>query len=212
MSFEQSELDRQLSGLIILGSVVAVQMKPPRVRIESDGWLSPWVMWNAVAAGHARHWRHPSVGEQAVLLNPSGDPAQGVAIIGFYTAEFDGDGRQDVIGWLMPDGAVMEYDHAAGALLAGGMKTVVVMAAESVTVKSTTITLDADDVMVTNNLTVGAAINHLANGGAKASFGGAIDARGGIHSDADVTAGDISLRGHGHIEQGDGNRTGSAVS
>lgn len=210
MSFEQSEMDRQLSSLIMLGNVAAVQMKPPRVRIESDGWTSDWVMWNAVAAGRARHWRPPSIGEQAVLLSPSGDPAQGVAIIGFYTGEFDGDGRPDVVGWLMPDGAVMEYDHAAGALLVDGVKTVNVNAADSVTVKTTTITLDAQDVMVTNNLTVGAAINHLANGGAKASFGGAIEAKGGIHSDADVTAGGISLLGHVHQEQGDGALTSAA--
>lgn len=204
MSYALSELDRQLSGLIIAGSVSAVQLNPPRVRIESDGWQSAWLPWFAFAAGAARHWRPPSVGEQAVLLSPSGDPAQGFAIVGFYTADFPGDGRADVVGWLMPDGAVLEYDHAAGALLVNGVKTVNVNAAESVTVKTTTITLDAQDVIVTNNLTVGAAINHLAKGGAKASFGGEIDAKGQIRSGTDVKAGAISLVGHGHIERGDG--------
>ncbi|MBI3143819.1 MAG: phage baseplate assembly protein V [Pseudogulbenkiania sp.] len=204
MSFEVSEMDRQLSSMIMAGSVTAVQMKPARVRVESDGWVSDWVPWFAFAAGAARHWRPPTVGEQAVLLSPSGDPAQAFALVGYYTDAFDGDGRADVVGWLMPDGAVMEYDHAAGAMLVDGVKTVMVNAAESVTVKTVQITLDAQDVLVTNNLTVGAAINHLAKGGAKATFGGEIDAKGLIHSDADVTAGDISLKGHRHIEQGDG--------
>lgn len=210
MSFELSEIDRQVSSLIMAGNVAAVQMKPPRVRVESDGWTSDWVPWFAFAAGKARHWRPPSIGEQAVLLNPSGDPAQGFALVGYYTDSFDGDGRPDVVGWLMPDGAVMEYDHAAGAMLVDGVKTVMVKAAESVTVKTTQITLDAQDVLVTNNLTVGAAINHLANGGAKATFGGEVEAKGPIHSDADVTAGDISLQQHVHQEQGDGALTGAA--
>ncbi|WP_199104157.1 phage baseplate assembly protein V [Aquitalea sp. ASV11] len=212
MHFELSELDRQLASLIIPGSVSAVQLKPPRVRVQSGEWESDWQPWLAVAAGQARHWRAPSIGEQAVLINPSGDPAQGFALVGFYTDQFDGDGRADVIGWHMPDGAVLEYNHASGSLLVDGVSSVQVQAAQQVTVRSTRITLDADDVVVTQNLTVGAAINHLAKGGAKASFGGAIAAKGEIHSEADVSAGKISLQGHGHMEQGDGARTGDAVS
>lgn len=174
MNYEQSEMDRQLSSLIMLGHVAAVQMKPPRVRIESDGWTSGWVVWNAVAAGHARHWRPPSIGEQAVLLNPSGDPAQGVAIIGFYTSEFDGDGRPEVVGWLMPDGAVMEYDRSAGALLVSGVKTI--------DVKAISVIFDAQDVVVTNDLTIG----------------GAVKATGDISSEGDVKAKDVSLSRHHH--------------
>ena len=66
-------------------------------------------------------------------------------------------------------------------------------------------TLDADDVIVTQNLTVGAAINHLANGGAKASLGGAIEAKG------DVSAGEVSLMKYAYREQGDGQLTSEAV-
>ena len=205
MNFELSELDRMLSCLLIPGVVSAVDAGSARVRIEADGWVSGWVPWLAQAAGQARHWRLPSVGEQALLLNPSGEPDNGFALVGFYTEALGHDGRADVVAWQMPDGGKIEYDFAAGAVLIEGCKTVTVNAAESVTVKTTTITLDAADVIVTNNLTVGAAINHLANGGAKASFGGAIEAKG------DVSAGDVSLMKHAHREQGDGQLTSEAV-
>jgi len=112
-NYALSELDRQLSGLIMPGFICAVQHSPPRVRLESDGWQSAWLPWYAFAAGEARHWRPPSLGEQAVLLAPSGDPAAGFVLAGFYTQQYPGDGRETVTGWLMPDGAVWEHDHAS---------------------------------------------------------------------------------------------------
>ncbi|AMC35434.1 phage baseplate assembly protein V [Janthinobacterium sp. B9-8] len=205
MRYEISELDRMLSGLLIPGVVSAVDAGKARVRIASDGWVSSWIPWLGLAAGKARHWRLPSVGEQALMLNPSGEPDNGFALVGFYTDALGHDGRANVVAWQMPDGCKIEYDFTAGAALINGCKAVTVNAAESVTVKATTITLDADNVIVTQNLTVGAAINHLANGGAKASFGGAIEAKG------DVSAGDISLMKHAHREQGDGQMTSEAV-
>lgn len=212
MSYELSELDRQVSNVLMAGSVAAVQMSPPRVRVESDGWVSDWVPWFAVAAGAARHWRPPSPGEQAVLLNPSGDPAQGFALVGYYTSAFDGDGRPNVIGWQMPDGAVAEYDHAAGAWRVAGSKVVSVENAEvihirsggAVTVTAPSIKLDAPEVEVTGNLKIGGALQQGAGGGGNASFGGSVTAAG------DVRAGDVSLQSHVHMEQGDGAPTGPA--
>ncbi|MGC0151886.1 phage baseplate assembly protein V [Chromobacterium vaccinii] len=213
MSYELSELDRQMSNLLMPGSVCAVQLKPARVRIEADGWASDWVPWLALAAGKARHWRAPSVGEQAVLLNPSGDPAQGFALVGFYTDAFPGDGRADVVGWLMPDGAVLEYDHAAGSLLVNGTKTVTLKNADTVaiesggavTVKAASIKLDTPEAEVTGNLKIGGGLSQGGAGGGGAAFAGAITAAG------DIMAGGISLQGHAHMEQGDGAKTGAAI-
>ncbi|MEO4030020.1 phage baseplate assembly protein V [Chromobacterium vaccinii] len=213
MSYELSELDRQMSNIVMPGSVCAVQMKPPRVRIEADGWASDWVPWLALAAGKARHWRPPSVGEQAVLLNPSGDPAQGFALVGFYTDVFPGDGRADVVGWLMPDGAVLEYDHAAGSLLVNGTKTVTLKNADTVdiqsggvvTVKAPSIKLDTPEAEITGNLKIGGGLSQGSGVGGGASFAGTVKAAG------DVVAGGISLQEHAHIEQGDGVKTSRAV-
>jgi len=79
MNYALSELDRQVSGMILAGYVSAVQLKPPRVRVTSDDWESRWVPWFAFAAGKARHWRPPSVGEQAVLTTRPSIPAMVVA-------------------------------------------------------------------------------------------------------------------------------------
>lgn len=211
MSFALSELDRQLSGLVIPGNVAAVDVAAARVRIESDGWTSNWVPWCAFAAGKARHWRAPSVGEQALLLSPSGEPDNGFALVGFYTDGFGHDGRANVVAWLMPDGCKIEYDFAAGAVLVDGCKTVTVNAAVSVMVKATKVTLDTPEAEITGNLKIGGALSQGAGaGGGKATFAGEVEAKGSIHSDADVTAGGISLQGHTHTEQGDGASTSPA--
>ncbi len=193
-----SEVDRQLSGMILPGVVAAVDAGNARVRVESDGWVSGWLPWQAQAAGAARHWRVPSVGEQVVLLCPSGDPAQGFALTGFYTTGHGHDSRPDVVAWQMPDGGRIEYDFASGAVLVDGCKTVTVDAADSITVKSASVTIDAPETTITGNVTIGGALSQGGEGGGNASFGGSVTAQG------DVTAGGISLQGHTHTEQGDG--------
>ncbi len=190
MSFELSEVDRQLSGMILPGTVAAVDAGNARVRVESDGWVSGWLPWQAQAAGAARHWRVPSIGEQVVMLCPSGDPAQGFALTGFYTTGHGYDSRPDVVAWQMPDGGKIEYDFASSAVLVDGCKTV--------TVKSASVTIDAPETTITGNVTIGGALSQGSEGGGDASFGGSVSARG------DVTAGSISLQGHTHTEQGDG--------
>ncbi len=78
MSYVSALHDRMLASLVIPCRVVAVDLAAARVRVsDGSGWTSAWVRWHAQAAGQARHWRAPSLGEQGVLLSPSGEPAQG---------------------------------------------------------------------------------------------------------------------------------------
>ena len=69
------EHDRMLAAMIIPGKVVDVDLQNAKVRIESRGWVSPWVRWHSQGAGKARHWRAPSMNEQGSLECPSGVPA-----------------------------------------------------------------------------------------------------------------------------------------
>lgn len=76
----------------------------------------------------------------------------------------------------------------------------------AVTIKAASIKLDAPEAEVTGNLKIGGGLSQGAGGGGgNASFGGSVQAAG------DVTAGGISLQGHTHMEQGDGERTSAPV-
>lgn len=72
-------------GVVRLGTVAAFDPQACRVRVrvagEGDqavrtGWL-PWATW---AAGHLRVWSPPANGEQCLVLAPSGDWAQAIAV------------------------------------------------------------------------------------------------------------------------------------
>lgn len=115
MSSAVAEHDRMLSGLIIPCSVVGVDLAAAMVRVsDGAGWTSAWVRWHSQAAGKARHWRAPSMGEQGALISPSGEPAQGTFVPGLYgNAGAQPDNRDHVEVWRFDDGGSLIYDWQA---------------------------------------------------------------------------------------------------
>ncbi|WP_433690480.1 phage baseplate assembly protein V [Pseudomonas monteilii] len=117
MSYASAQHDRMLSDQVIKGYVVAVDLVAGKLRM-SDGsdWVSAWVKWHSLAAGKARHWRSPSLGEQGALISPSGDPAQGTFVPGLYgNAGPQPDNRDHVEVWRFDDGGSLVYDWAANS-------------------------------------------------------------------------------------------------
>ncbi|QCI14249.1 phage baseplate assembly protein V [Pseudomonas putida] len=115
MSYVSAMHDRMLACLLIPCRVVAVDLAAARVRVsDGAGWTSAWLRWHALAAGAARHWRAPGLGEQGVLLSPSGEPAQGTFIPGLYgNAGLAPDNRESTEAWHFPDGGSLVYDWQA---------------------------------------------------------------------------------------------------
>lgn len=114
MSFELAEIDRRIATLLQAGCIEAIDYAQARCRVRVGDWVSAWLPWAALGAGQVRHWRPPSVGEQAVVLSPSGDPAAGFVLSGFYTTQHAdaNDNRSHTVSWRMPDGTLIEYDWA----------------------------------------------------------------------------------------------------
>lgn len=152
------EHDRLIAAMIIPGKVVAVDLNNAKVRIDSRGWISPWVRWHSQGAGKARHWRAPSMGEQGSLLSPSGVPSLGTFIPGLYSeAGTQADNRDHVEAWCFDDGGSLVYDWEAKSyaitLPTGTVTTKVGASAVTVTddlvqVKSGTIKLIGDAELV----------------------------------------------------------------
>ena len=152
MSYASAQHDRMLSSMVIPCRVVAVDLAAAMVRVTDGGdWTSAWVRWHSQAAGRARHWRSPSLGEQGVLFSPSGEPAQGTFMPGLYgNAGAQPDNRDHVEAWRFPDGGQLVYDWQAGSYTikvpsgtvtveVGGTK--VVATDNAITAQSTNITL-----------------------------------------------------------------------
>lgn len=157
MSYAAAQADRMLAGLVIPCYVVGVDLVAARVRVSDGGdWTSAWVRWHSVAAGKARHWRAPSMGEQGVLVSPSGEPAQGTFVPGLYgNAGAQPDNRDHVEVWRFDDGGSLVYDWEANSytiklptgtvnIEVGSSKAV--LTDDAITAKSTAISAEAQTI------------------------------------------------------------------
>lgn len=114
-----AELARLIENLIRLGTIDAVQAKPPRVRVKTGTITTAWIPWLALRAGTSKEWDPPTIGEQAVIFSPSGQLGQGIAVVGLYSDANPANGdREGLHRRTYPDGAVIEYDFEAHVLSA----------------------------------------------------------------------------------------------
>ncbi len=120
-----AELARLIENLVRFGTIAEVQHKPPRVRVRTGELLTTWLPWLALRTGADREWDPPTVNEQVILLSPSGQLANGVAITGLFSDLIPANGdRPGLHRRTYADGAVVEYDskahHLSAVLPSGG--------------------------------------------------------------------------------------------
>ena len=147
------ELSRLVENLLRIGTIHSVDHATVRVRVQTGNITTDWLRWIEHRAGNTTTWDPPTIGEQCIILSPSGELAQGVVIYGAPSgliAPPSHDPAQHVTRY--PDGTVISYDHAAGlhqasypdgaqisyhhpssALQATGIATGLVQAATSIT-------------------------------------------------------------------------------
>lgn len=181
--------------------VVGVDLTAPAVRVSNGEWTSAWVRWHSLAAGKARHWRAPSIGEQGVLFNPSGQAGMGTFVPGLYgNAGGPPDNRDHVEVWRFDDGGSLVYDWKAKTYA-------ITLPTGTVTIKvgSTAVTV-TDNAL---NATVGGTQFDLAPGRAavkspQIALIGAVEIAGPLHvtqsitGDADILATGNSDNHHKH--------------
>jgi phage baseplate assembly protein V len=197
-----SDLPRLLLNLVRKGTVIAVDHDAELCRVECGDLQTNWIRWLSLAAGETRDWNPPTVSEQVLVLAPGGEMADGVALRGISSEDHPAPSHKPTTHTrLYPDGARIEYDHAAHSLVAtlpaGG--TVVLEVPGSVIVKTGTATVEAQTATVkASSITLDAAKTTCTGA---LSVAGAIDA-GSVKSTGDVSAGGISLSKHTHQETG----------
>lgn len=213
---DSNELTRIILNLVRKGKISAVDHDAKKCRVKSGELETNWIRWMTLRAGTTRTWNPPTIGEQVILLCPGGDPADGIALCAINdddTPPPSDSPNKDVTAY--PDGAVIEYDHAASALTATlpAGATVLLIAPASVTIKTDqatvqaqNVTIDAPQTTCTGKLTVQGRFTYLAGMSGKGGTGGGAAAtiEGTVETTEDVIAGGKSLVNHVHQEQGDG--------
>jgi phage baseplate assembly protein V len=132
---DTAHLSRLLENLIRAGTVHAVDHAQKRCRVVSGGLITNWLPWFSTRAGTTRDWDPPTVGEQCLIFSPSGEVAGGFVLLGTYSDAFDAPSNSaDECVREYPDGAVIRYNHATGALHVTGIKTALVEASDYIVI------------------------------------------------------------------------------
>ena len=148
-----AELSRRLENLIRIGIVAEVDHAARRVRVDSGGLQTDWLKWCAGRAGATRTWSPPTVGEQVMILSPSGELANGIVMPSIYSDSLDTPSDDSNLHIAeFPDGARITYNHATGALTASGIQTATIQAEQRVTIDCPatriTGTLEVDELVI----------------------------------------------------------------
>ncbi len=209
------DLYRLLQNVIRLGTIAQINHSAPaRVRVETGDLLTNWMPWAETRAGASRSWNPPTVGEQVLIFAPGGDLAGAVALCAVNSDDHPQISESDEITeYEYPDAARMRYDHGVGAMSVAGIKTMVIEASESITLRAPSVVLDADQATSTGKHTIEGLLTYLAGMTGDGGGSGATAITGPItHVGGDLSSNGVVLHLHVHsgVQLG-GDQTGEPV-
>ena len=201
-----AELHRRLENLIRFGTIKTIHPAKPftTVTVTIGEITTAKLRFLTLRAGKTKTWDPPTIGEEVMVLSPSGVLEMGVAIAGFNNQDnpSPSDNLDKTIR-VFEDGCILAYDvsshHLSAILPPGG--TVELTANGGVTVNANdglTINAVSGGTTHNGNLTVNGSTVTTGNSTVQGSqlVQGSSHSTGQFSTEADVTAGDISLKNH----------------
>ena len=191
-----ADANRRLENIVRFGTVKTINpSKPiPRVIVNLGDIETPEIRCLNIRSGDDATWDMPSINEECVVISPCGDigPTSFV-LYGFYNDDHPApsDDLNKKIR-MFADGCVIAYDvaahHLSAVLPSGG--TAVLTADGGVTVNG--------DTTINGNLQVNGSTAMTGNNTVRGSqlVQGSSHSSGQFSTEADVTAGNISLKNH----------------
>ncbi|MCJ8271675.1 MAG: phage baseplate assembly protein V, partial [Psychrosphaera sp.] len=120
-----ADIQNRLSRIITVGTVAETDYEKARVKVTVGEWTTGWLPWLTSRASNDVSWWALEVGEQVLVVSPSGDMAQGIVIGGIYqqqqqqlVSDVAADQRQNIHRVKYQDGTVIEYDREKHVLKA----------------------------------------------------------------------------------------------
>lgn len=141
-----AEIHRRLANLIRTGLVEEIDHASALCRVRTGDLVTDWLPWFARRAGETATWSPLTVGEQVMILSPSGELSAGYVLTGLYSDSVPApseDPAEHITEY--PDGCVVHYNHETHTLEATGLKIAHLQASESVTVDTKTAVVNASE-------------------------------------------------------------------
>ena len=138
--FALSDTLRRLANLIRIGAIKKVDYSKAKARVEIGDLCTDWLPWIAARAGDNISWHPLDIGEQVIVLSPSGDLSQGIILPALYRGEAISS-NSDIHKLLYKDGSSIEFDRGSGVLTIDVKGDVIVKAGGNVNVDASSISL-----------------------------------------------------------------------
>lgn len=178
-----AEDQRRLHNIATIGTVTHIDADRALMRLAVGDNVTDWVNIPAIAAGMVSVWRCPSVGEQYLLVSPSGELANAIPVISLYSDHNPSPSKD-------PNEIRIRYNDTDFCSIDVANSQLTMHISEAVIKSKTSIVLDTPTTRMTGDLQVDKGIH----------------ANQTIKSDEEVIAVDIKLGKHGHqnVENGSG--------
>lgn len=151
MSMDITELERRLSNLIRIGTIEAADYDNALVLVDCNGVSTNWLPWMTRRAGGDLEWWAPEVGEQVLVIAPSGLLEAAVVLPALYSSQHPEPSKTPNIHRInYANGDSIEHNRATGAwsLNCSGQAQV----------KAGTAVIDSPSTSCTGDLTVAGAL------------------------------------------------------
>ncbi len=138
-----AELERRLANIVKIGVIQETNHADKKLRVAMGETQTAWLPWPAEIGNNFIRWRPLRVGQQVVLVAPSGELNQAVIVGQLYGGGFEAPADDETLDLIQfDDGTKLQYDSSAHCLTAevGGCE--VTMDQSSIQLKSGSSQLD----------------------------------------------------------------------
>ncbi len=155
MNAQLTEIMRLITNLIRTGVVTEVDRENWLCRVKTGDLETNWINWLTLRAGKSRTWWKPSVGEQVVLFSLGGNLETAFALPAIYSNQFAPPSTSaEACVTEHPDGGWFEYEPATGRWYVRGIKSMVIEAADNITLKTSEFVLEADRTRINSEVVI----------------------------------------------------------
>ncbi len=141
-----------IANLIRIGTVERVDLARARARVRlGNDLVTDDLAWLS-AAGDTKTWRPPTIGEQVIVLSPSGELAAGVILAGMYRASKPAPSTMPDNQVVFADGSKVTWEdsklriEAAGDLTITAVDNLTIEAGGDLVVRAADTTVEGENI------------------------------------------------------------------
>jgi phage baseplate assembly protein V len=146
MSYDQSDQQRQISNLLRVGVISAIDFSTRKIRVTSGDTTTGWLDWPAEIGRNYVRWRPLRLDTQVLLASPNGELRQAQVVNMLYTSALSPPTTDEQIDRIaFNDGTLLEYDSST--------RTLQVQCTGTLKLQAQSLTLEASSISIMGPVT-----------------------------------------------------------